>query len=132
MSSIEAPTAAERDGLFKSFSRAWFRRDMDLLYSVVTADFQWRNTDAAGLPTLIQGREAVGAALTGRAAGRTKAMINEVVYHHAPDATFMTFRVVESDKETGAVLRDEIGIERYTFKDGRITQKDIYRKPAGA
>lgn len=42
----------------------------------------------------------------------------------------MTFRLIETDKATGAT-REEAGIERYTFKDGRIALKDVYRKPAG-
>jgi ketosteroid isomerase-like protein len=128
--SLAVPTTEERDALFKTFGRAWFRRDIDLLYQVVTPDFEWRNTDKQGRATLITGREAIASALTGRADGGTKLTFSDVVYHHAPGVTFMTFRVVESDKETGAVVREDIGIERYTFKDGLIALKDVYRKPA--
>lgn len=33
------PTAAARDILFKTFGRAWFQRDAELLYTVVSPDF---------------------------------------------------------------------------------------------
>lgn len=124
-----APTASERDALFKTFGRAWFRRDVDMLYEAVTPDFVWASNDGDGAVRLITGREAVAQAFAGMGGGNVQRRFEDVVYHHAPDASFMTFRIVETDKETGAV-REEVGIERYTFKDGRIAVKDVYRKPA--
>ena len=40
----------------------------------------------------------------------------------------MSFRVSETARATGAE-REQRGIERYTFADGRIATKDVYRKP---
>jgi len=125
-----SPTAAERDQLFKTFGRAWFKRDADLLYQAVVPDFVWQSNDGDGKVRRISGREAVAAALTATAGGTVQRRFEDVVYHHAPDASFMTFRLIESDKATGA-QREEWGVERYTFKDGRIALKDVYRKPAG-
>jgi hypothetical protein len=126
-----APSTAERDQLFKTFGRAWFRRDVALLYEAVTPDFVWASNDGDGKVRLITGRDAVGAALTasGGSGAAVQRRFEDVVYHHAPDATFMTFRLIETDTATGA-RREEAGIERYTFKDGRIALKDVYRKPA--
>ena len=33
------PSASERDALFKSFGRAFFKRDADALYDVCSPDF---------------------------------------------------------------------------------------------
>lgn len=122
------PSTAERDQLFKTFGRAWFRRDTELLYSVVTPDFVWASNDGNGGVKHVTGRGAVGEALAATAGGDVDRRFEDVIYHHAPDATFMTFRIVERNKTTGAV-RQETGIERYTFRDGRIALKDVYRKP---
>jgi ketosteroid isomerase-like protein len=118
-----------RDALFKTFGRAWFKRDAELLYEAVTPDFVWRSLDADGNVRLITGKEAVAEALAAAGGGDVQRRFEDVVYHHAPDATFMTFRLVETDKTTGRV-QEAAGLERYTFKDGRIALKDVYRKPA--
>lgn len=124
-----SPSAEARDALFKTFGRAWFKRDADLLYEAVTPDFAWRSLDGDGSVRLITGKAAVAEALTASGGGNVQRRFEDVAYHHAPDATFMTFRLIETDKTTGAV-REEAGLERYTFKDGRIALKDVYRKPA--
>ena len=41
---------------------------------------------------------------------------------------FMIFRVSETLRVTGE-QREQRGIEAYTFKDGKIASKDVYRKP---
>jgi hypothetical protein len=53
---------------------------------------------------------------------------HEAAYHHAGDITFMTFRVSETVRTTGE-QREQRGIESYTFRDGRLATKDVYRKP---
>jgi hypothetical protein len=45
------------------------------------------------------------------------------------ETTFMTFRVSETVAGSGG-LREQRGIEHYTFRDGRIATKDVYRKPS--
>lgn len=124
------PTAAERDSLFKTFGRAWFKRDAELLYQAVTPDFIWLGSDANGHPRAIKGKDGVAAEFAAMGNGGVQRRFEDVVYHHAPDATFMTFRLVEIDPATGA-QRTEQGVERYTFKDGRIAVKDVYKKVAG-
>ncbi len=128
----QAPAIAERDALFKSFGRAWFKRDVVQLYAVVTPDFQWRFSDGSGRRALVDSRDAVAAEFAAMGQRATKVQFADVVYHHAPDATFMTFRTIESDPVTGAVLSEDVGVERYTFRDGRIAVKDVYRKRAAA
>ena len=120
---------SDRDVLFKTFGRAWFKRDATLLYEAVTADFEWRSLDRSGAVHRITTRDGVAAAFAAQAANGVTVRFADVVYHHAPDATFMTFRLIETDPTTGAV-REEVGVERYTFRDGRIAVKDVYRKAA--
>ena len=45
-----------------------------------------------------------------------------------PDISFMTFRVSEVVAATGE-QREQQGIERYAFRDGKLSVKDVYRKP---
>jgi hypothetical protein len=45
-----------------------------------------------------------------------------------PTRLFMTFRVSEIMRETGE-RRVQLGVERCTFRDGKIAAKDVYRKP---
>ncbi len=125
-----SPSTAERDALFKTFGRAWFKRDAALLYEAVTPDFVWRSHDADGRVREIASQDAVAAEFAAMGAGSTQRKFADVVYHHAPDASFMSFRLIETDTTTGAT-REEVGVERYTFKNGRIDLKDVYRKPAG-
>lgn len=124
-----SPPPAERDALFKAFGRAWFKRDVDLLFEAVTPDFEWRFADGSGGRARVTGREAVAAEFAAMAMGGRRVRFADVVYHHAPDATFMTFRIIETDPVTGAD-KEYDGVERYTFRDGRIAVKDVYRKPA--
>lgn len=122
------PSVETRDALFKTFGRAWFKRDVELLYEAVSPDFVWQSMDADGAVRQVMGKAAVGEALAASGgSGDVQRRFEDVVYHHAPDATFMTFRLIETNKDTGAV-REEAGLERYTFKDGRIALKDVYRK----
>ena len=124
------PTSAERDVLFKTFGRAWFKRDVAQLYDAVTEDFVWASIDGTGRQMRIASRAAVAAEFAAMAERPTKTQFADVVYHHAADATFMTFRLIESNPVTGAIVREEVGVERYTFRDGRIALKDVYRKVA--
>ena len=124
-----APSSADRDRLFKTFGRAWFKRDVALLYEAVSPDFEWRWADGTGSVKRVASREGVAEAFAAAAGGPNKTRFEDVVYHHAPEATFMTFRIIETGP-SGEKVRDELGIERYTFKDGRIAVKDVYKKPA--
>ena len=119
----------DRDVLFKNFARAFFKRDVDALYETVTEDFVWSSLDADGSTRTITGRDAVAEKLNQRSANLENVRFEDVVYHHAPDATFMTFRLTATRKDTGAP-HEEVGVERYTFRDGRIAVKDVYRKQA--
>jgi ketosteroid isomerase-like protein len=121
--------AEQRDALFKSFGRAFFKRDTDALYACCSPDFTWMTLDQDGNAKAITGKAAVGEQLNKRSDELENIRFEDVHYHHAPDATFMTFRLTATRKDNGAP-HEEIGIERYTFKDGLIALKDVYRKPA--
>lgn len=123
------PSADERDALFKSFGRAFFKRDVDALYEVCSQDFVWMTLDREGSPKAITGKAAVAQQLQQRSDKLENVRFEDVHYHHAPEATFMTFRLTATRKDSGTPY-EELGIERYTFENGRIAMKDVYKKPA--
>jgi ketosteroid isomerase-like protein len=122
------PSPAEREELFKHFARALFRGDMDALYQAVTPDFLWGFHDGLAVTKSLQGRDAIVAHLDEQKALLSAQRFHDVVYHHAGDTSFMTFRVSEAVRATGE-QREQRGIERYTFKDGKLATKDVYRRP---
>jgi ketosteroid isomerase-like protein len=121
------PTPEQRDQLFKDFARALFRGDLDALYQAVAPDFVWSYFDGVSTSRQLASREAIAAHLAEQKATFSAQRYTEVVYHHLPELTFMTFSVNETLR-TGAERR-QCGVERYTFKDGKIATKDVYRKP---
>jgi len=123
------PSPTERDDLFKRFARALFRRDMDALYQVVTPDFLWSFHDGLTITRSLQGPGDITAHLDEQRALFSAQRFHDVAYHHAGDISFMTFRVSETLRATGEP-REQLGIERYSFADGRLATKDVYRKPA--
>ncbi|HEY0566859.1 MAG TPA: nuclear transport factor 2 family protein [Xanthobacteraceae bacterium] len=126
-----APSPAERDELFKGFARALFKGDIDALYRVVTPDFLWSFHDGGVVTKSLAGPAAIGAHLAEQKSLLSAQRFHEVVYHHAGDMTFMTFRVSETLRATGE-QREQRGVESYTFADGKLATKDVYRKPITA
>jgi ketosteroid isomerase-like protein len=124
-----SPSAEERDALFKSFGRAFFKRDADALYEVCSSDFTWMTLDENGSAKAVTGKAAVAEQLQRRSDTLENVRFEDVHYHHAPDATFMTFRLTATRKDTGEA-HQKVGVERYTFDDGKIAMKDVYRKLA--
>ena len=122
------PTPAERDALFKGFARALFKHDMDALYKVVSPGFVWRYHDGISSEVVLTGRDAILKHLDENKSFYSTIHFHDVVYHHLSDVSFMTFRVSETVRSTGE-QRKQRGIERYTFEEGRIATKDVYRKP---
>src|SRR5688572_30671462 len=127
--SLTGQALAEREALFKAFGRAFFKKDVEALYEVVTSDFQWRGQDETGTPRLLASPEAIRAHFERQREVYSAQRFSDVVYQHLPDVSFMTFRLTETRRSDGAVS-DHQGVEVYTFKDGRIALKDVYRKPA--
>jgi len=122
------PPDAERDQLLKGFARALFKADMDALCRIVTPDFLWSFHDGLATTKALAGPAAIRDHLAEQKALFSAQGFHEVAYHHARDATFMTFRVSETLQGNGE-QREQHGIERYTFKDGLLATKDVYRKP---
>lgn len=125
-----SPAPAERDAVFKTFGRAFLKQDLDLMYQAVTVDFEWRIHDGDDVRRL-NTRAAIERHFADRAGKTENVRFHDVVYHHAPDASFMTFRITGTDKATGRAFARE-GVERYTFRDGKLALKDVYLKPASA
>ena len=122
-----APSEAERDLLFKQFGRAFFKQDMDALYEVVTENFTYSilvNDESR----VMRSRDEVAAFFNERNGTQKDVRFEDVVFHHAPEATFMTYRVTGTDLATNERF-ERIGVERYTFDDERIAEKDVYSRP---
>lgn len=122
------PTAEERDAVFKLFGRAFFKQDMDLMYEVVTPDFTW-TVDVDGEIRVLNNRDKIAAHFAERKGKNQNVRFHDVVYHHAPDASFMTFRITGEVAATGEAF-ERVGVERYTFKDGKLAVKDVYSRSA--
>jgi ketosteroid isomerase-like protein len=122
------PTAAERDALFESFARALFKHDMDALCRVVSPEFVWRYHDGVSPEVVLVGPDHILRHLQERKAFFATSRFHDVIYHHLPEVSLMTFRASEIVRSTGE-QREQRGIERYTFEGGKIATKDVYRKP---
>ncbi len=123
-----AASPAERDELFKNFARALFRGDIDALYLIVTPDFLWSFHDGLDVTKSLAGPVAIREHLAEQKALFSDQRFHDVVYHHAGELSFMTFRVSETLRASGE-QREQRGIESYTFRDGKLATKDVYRKP---
>jgi ketosteroid isomerase-like protein len=119
---------AERDELFRDFARALFKGDMDALYSVVTPDFLWTFHDGLAVTKFLAGPAGIAGHLAEQKALFSAQRFHDVAYHHADDMTFMTFRISETVRANGE-QREQRGVESYTFRDGKLATKDVYRKP---
>jgi len=122
------PSPAERDELLKSFARALFKNDMDALYRVVTPDFLWSFHDGLASTKVLDGPAGIRNHLLEQKKLFSTQHFQDVEYHHTSETTFMTFRVSETVRASGE-QREQRGIERYTFRDGMLATKDVYRKP---
>jgi ketosteroid isomerase-like protein len=122
------PSSEARDALFKAFGRALFKEDLDALYEVVSDDFRWTILVGDSV-RVMDSRRKVADFMDERRRTLDDVRFEDVVYHHAPDASFMTFRMTATDKATGAAI-ERLGVERYTFRDGRLAVKDVYTRPA--
>lgn len=125
---MTTPSPAERDALLTAFSKALFARDVAALYRTVTSDFIWRLPIGPDAPVAreIASRDQLAAYFDERERMYESVRFRDVVYHHAPEATFMTFRVVAARRDGGTV--DALGMERYLFRDSLIALKDAYWK----
>ena len=119
---------AERDLLFKQFGRAFFKQDLDALYDVVTEHFTY-SIVVNDETRVMRSRDEVAAFFEERNASQKDVRFEDVVFHHAQEATFMTYRVTGTDL-TNNKRFERVGIERYTFDNGRIAEKDVFSRPA--
>jgi ketosteroid isomerase-like protein len=125
------PSPAERDALFTGFARPLFKNDMDALYRAVTPDFLWSFHDGVTVTKSLSGAAAIREHLAEQKALYSEQRFHDVVYRHTDDMSFMTFRVSETAKHSGE-QREQRGVECYTFRDGLLATKDVYRKPIKA
>ena len=120
------PTAEERNALFKAFGRAFFKQDLDAMYQVVTQNFTY-SILVDDTPRRMTSRKQVAAFFEERNGIQKNVRFEDVVFHHASEATFMTYRVTGTDIASGESF-ERVGVERYTLVDGRIAEKDVYSR----
>ena len=116
-----APSEAERDLLFKQFGRAFFKQDMDALYEVVTENFTYSilvNDESR----VMRSRDEVAAFFNERNGTQKDVRFEDVVFHHAPEATFMTYRVTGTDLATNARF------EKIGWKDIHSTTNESQKR----
>ena len=118
----------QRDAIFKKFGRAFFKQDLDLMYEVVTPDFNW-TVDAGDKVHVLDSREKIGNFFEQRRGKFENVRFDDVVFHHAPDATFMTYRMTGTEVATGEAFA-KVGVERYSFRNNKLTVKDVYSRSA--
>lgn len=117
-----------REALFKAFGRAFFRQDMEAMFEVVTEDFTW-TVEEQGQVRVLTGKQQIAGFFAERRGRYENVRFTDVVFHHAPEATFMQYRISGTVAATGEPF-DRVGIERYTFRDGRLAVKDVYARTA--
>jgi len=125
-----SPSAETRDTIFKAFGRAFFRQDLDAMYEVVTPDFTWSVPEGVATRVL-RSRDEIAGFFAERRGKFENVRFEDVVYHHASEATFMTFRMTGMEVANGQSF-ERVGIERYTFRDGKLAVKDVYYRPTDA
>lgn len=123
------PSPDERMELFTAFSRAFLSADIDALYKAVSDDFLWSYHDGMSTTRILGDPSAIAAHFATQKSLFSEQRFHDVAFFHLPDRTFMTCRITEIVRDTGE-KREQCAIELYTFKDGKIATKDVYRKPA--
>lgn len=121
-----------REELMRQFNKAMFARDMQALYQAVTEDFTWQVAVGPSAPVAraLQGPSAILAYLDERAQRYEKLRFNDVATYHAPDCSFVSFRLTGLRRADASAV-DVLGLERFAFRDGRIALKDAYWKHIG-
>lgn len=128
---MSSPTT--RESLLANFLKAFARRDLDAMYRTVTPDFVWSLPVGPDAPLArnLATRDAIAAYFEERSRIYSSVKFHDLAWQHAPDASFMTFRVIAEYKDGRAPV-DALGLERYTFRDGLIAMKDAYWKRIAA
>jgi hypothetical protein len=98
------------------------------MYEVVTDDFTWTVQDAESVRVL-SSRDQIAAFFQERKGQYDNVRFEDVVFHHAAEATFMTYRMTGTEVATGKRFA-RVGVERYAFRDAKLTIKDVYSRPA--
>lgn len=120
---------ALREQSLANFFKAMATRDAGEVYEIVAPDFVWRLpigpdspyarelSSRAQLAQYMQERTRIYSAF--RACNKR--------FHHAQDATFMTFRI-EAVRQRDNAQVDVLALERFLFRRGLIVELDVYWK----
>ena len=112
----------DRKALFKTFGRAFVKKDVELLYTVVADDFSWKYSEASGVVGSVAGKEGVLNHMLHQADRLVDVIFHDMTWYHVEEVSFVTFRITANDAKTREPV-NETGIEYYTFKNGRVAVK---------
>ena len=86
------PNSEQRDAIFKKFGRAFFKQDLDLMYEVVTPDFNWTVDDGDKVHVL-DSREKIGNFFEQRRGKFENVRFDDVVFHQLFKRLLKGYRV---------------------------------------
>lgn len=118
-----------REQALSKFRSAFSSGDVDAIYRAVTPDFVWRlpiGPDAR-VAREIDSPQALAEYLSERTRIYSELRYSDSATYHSDDATFVTFRVAGKRRADDASF-DVLAMERYLFRDGRVSEKDAYWK----
>jgi ribosomal protein S18 acetylase RimI-like enzyme/ketosteroid isomerase-like protein len=112
--------------VLERFIAAWGRKDLDDLMACVTDDFVYAASIGPEPGTTYVGRDAVRAGVQAMWAADAGSQAEITEINIVGDAGWM--RWIYRWPVGTATHDDEIGCDLVTFRDGRLTRKDAYRK----
>ncbi len=119
----------ELQALFRRFGKAFNAGDVDEILACVTADFRWILACGPDAPhgRIVEGRDALRAALAARARELSSVRFSEAQVFAAGERVIGTFRMTATRCADHQAI-DLRGCDIYTLRDGLIASKDSYWK----
>jgi ketosteroid isomerase-like protein len=119
----------EPQALFRRFGKAFNAGDVEAITACVTPDFRWIMARGPEAPhgRIVEGREALRAALAERGLELEGVRFSEAEVFAAGDSVVGTFRMTATRRSDGAAI-DLRGCDIYALRDGLIASKDSYWK----
>jgi ketosteroid isomerase-like protein len=112
--------------VLERFIAAWGRKDLDDLMACVTDDFVYRASIGVEPGTTYDGRDAVRAGVQAMWAADAGSQAEIMEINVVGDTGWI--RWVYCWPNGISAHQNEIGCDLITFRDGRLTRKDAYRK----
>lgn len=130
---MSVPLDPGLQALFRRFGKAFNAADVEGILACVTPDFRWVMARGPDAPhgRIVEGREALRAALAERAQELDGVRFSEAQVFAAGEHVVGTFRMTATRRSDGAAI-DLRGCDIYTVREGLIASKDSYWKQVTA